>query len=199
MTNARFASLRGLPVVPLTYESLGTFEGSFRDVQAELTPGSKLGEVNITNVVQDRIPFRPFVGYDNAGVEIMGKDQLFAGFEWANVFGLDQRLNYQYTTDNPAARSHRRALRGRTRTGFDIPAGTPSPGGRVQPGRTSAPWPRTRSRPRRRDRSDVSAAAGRGIIKGLFTGLKIFQTAPSSAPVPFSTRISRIRFTGQCH
>ena len=89
-----------------TYESLGTFDGSFRDVQAELTPGSKLGEVNITNVVQDRIPFRPFVGYDNAGVEIMGKDQLFAGFEWANVFGLDQRLNYQYTTDTDFDKYH---------------------------------------------------------------------------------------------
>jgi hypothetical protein len=30
----------------------------------------------------------------------------------------------------------------------DLPAGTPSPGGRDQSDRTSAPWPRTRSRPR---------------------------------------------------
>lgn len=29
----------------------------------------------------------------------MGKDQVFAGFEWANAFGLDHRFNYQYTTD----------------------------------------------------------------------------------------------------
>ena len=82
-----------------TYESLGTFEGSFRDVQAELTPGDRLGEVNANLKVEDRLPFRPFIGYDNSGVPVIGKDQFFAGFEWANVFGLDHRLNYQYTTD----------------------------------------------------------------------------------------------------
>ena len=82
-----------------TYNSLGTFEGSFRDVQAELTPGDHLGEVNVNLLVKDRIPFRPFVGYDNAGIPVIGRDQIFAGFEWANVLGLDQRLNYQYTTD----------------------------------------------------------------------------------------------------
>jgi hemolysin activation/secretion protein len=81
------------------YTSLGTFDGSFREVKAELTPGEKLGQVNITNVVADRFPFRSFVGYDNAGIPVIGRDQFFAGFEWANVFGLDQRLNYQYTTD----------------------------------------------------------------------------------------------------
>jgi hemolysin activation/secretion protein len=81
------------------YNSLGAFDGSFRDVKAELTPGEKLGEVNVTNVVEDRFPFRPFVGYENSGIPVIGRDQFFAGFEWANVFGLDQRLNYQYTTD----------------------------------------------------------------------------------------------------
>jgi hemolysin activation/secretion protein len=81
------------------YSSLGTFDGSFRDVRAELTPGEQLGQVNITNVVEDRFPFRPFVGYDNSGIPVIGKDRFFAGFEWANVLGLDQRLNYQYTTD----------------------------------------------------------------------------------------------------
>ena len=89
-----------------TYMSLGTFEGSFRDVQPELTPGDHLGEVNVNLLEKDRIPFRPFFGYENDGVPVMGQDQLFAGFEWANVFGLDQRLNYQYTTDTDFDKYH---------------------------------------------------------------------------------------------
>jgi len=81
------------------YDSLGAFQGTFRDVQPELTPGDHLGEVNVDLKVQDRFPFRPFVGYDNAGVPVIGKDQFFGGFEWANAFGLDHRLSYQYTSD----------------------------------------------------------------------------------------------------
>jgi hemolysin activation/secretion protein len=81
------------------YTSLGAFDGTFREVRAELTPGDQLGQVTVTNVVDDRFPFRPYIGYDNSGVPVIGRDQFFAGFEWANVFGLDQRFSYQYTTD----------------------------------------------------------------------------------------------------
>ena len=49
--------------------------------------------------VADRFPLRVYAGYDNAGVPTIGTDQVFGGFEWANVFGLDQRFSYQYTTD----------------------------------------------------------------------------------------------------
>jgi hemolysin activation/secretion protein len=81
------------------YTSLGTFDGTFREVRTELTPGEALGTVNITNAVTDRFPVRPYIGYDNSGVPVIGKGRLFGGFEWANAFGLDQRLNYQFTTD----------------------------------------------------------------------------------------------------
>ncbi|MEI9962936.1 MAG: ShlB/FhaC/HecB family hemolysin secretion/activation protein [Limisphaerales bacterium] len=81
------------------YTSLGNFDGTFREVRAELTPGEALGSVNITNVVVDRFPVRPYVGYDNGGVPVIGKSRFFGGFEWANAFGLDHRLNYQYTGD----------------------------------------------------------------------------------------------------
>lgn len=80
-----------------TYESLGMFQGSFRDVQTELTPGDNLGEVNVNLLVKDRSPLRPFVGYDDAGIPVVGRDRVFAGIEWANAFGVDQRLNYQFT------------------------------------------------------------------------------------------------------
>jgi hemolysin activation/secretion protein len=81
------------------YESLGTFEGTFRDVQTELTPGDNVGEVDVNLVVTDRPTIRPFAGYDNDGIPVIGKDRAFAGFDWANAFGVDQRLTYQYTTD----------------------------------------------------------------------------------------------------
>ncbi len=82
-----------------TYESLGTFEGTFRDVQTELTPGDNLGEVNVDLLVTDRNPIRGYAGYDNDGIPVIGKNRAFAGFEWANAFSMDQRLTYQFTAD----------------------------------------------------------------------------------------------------
>jgi hemolysin activation/secretion protein len=83
-----------------TFDSLGTFQGTFRDVRTELTPGDELGEVNVNILETDRVPFRAFAGYDNDGIPVIGKDRLFAGLEWANAFGLDHRFTYQYTTDS---------------------------------------------------------------------------------------------------
>jgi hemolysin activation/secretion protein len=82
------------------YQSLGYdgFNGSFRDVSASFHQG-KLGETDVELKVEDRFPLRAFVGVEDSGIEVIGRDRLFAGFNWANVFGLDQRLNYQYITD----------------------------------------------------------------------------------------------------
>ena len=49
--------------------------------------------------VNDRIPFRPYAGYEDSGTRFTGEDRFLAGFNWGNVFGLDQQLNYQYATD----------------------------------------------------------------------------------------------------
>jgi hemolysin activation/secretion protein len=80
------------------YQSLGYFEGSFHDVTATFTQGG-LGEADLKLNVKDRFPLRPFVGYENSGFTVVGEDRFFAGFNWANVFGLDHRLNYQFTAD----------------------------------------------------------------------------------------------------
>jgi len=82
-----------------TYQSLGVFEGSFRDVRASFTQGNELGTTDLKLKVEDRFPLRPFLGYENSGFEVIGKERYFAGFNYANVFGLDHRLNYQFTAD----------------------------------------------------------------------------------------------------
>ena len=83
-----------------SYQSLGFdgFSAPFRDVTASFTQGD-LGATDLNLNVQDRFPLRPFVGYDDAGFTVIGEDQFFAGFNWANVFGWDQRINFQFTSD----------------------------------------------------------------------------------------------------
>ncbi len=86
-----------------TYQSLGVFDGSFRDVSASFSQGG-LGEANVKLKVDDRFPLRPFVGYDDSGFDVIGKERYFAGLNYANVFGLDHRLNYQFTADTAFTR-----------------------------------------------------------------------------------------------
>ena len=71
----------------------------FRQVNTVFRAGNDLGQTEMVLQVDDRIPFRPYVGYENSGTEFTGQDRLLAGFNWGNVLGLDQQLNFQYTTD----------------------------------------------------------------------------------------------------
>ena len=83
------------------YASLGydAFSGSFHDVRANFHQGG-LGETDVKLEVQDRFPFRPLVGFEDSGIESIGRYRLFAGFNWANMFSLEHRLNYEYITDS---------------------------------------------------------------------------------------------------
>ena len=81
-----------------TYQSLGYFDGAFRQVNASFQQG-ELGQTDLKLEVQDRLPLRVFAGYEDSGIKVIGDDRFDAGFTWANVLGLDQRLNYQYITD----------------------------------------------------------------------------------------------------
>jgi hemolysin activation/secretion protein len=71
----------------------------FRQVSTVFKPGDKLGDTDLQLRVEDRFPVRVYGGYENSGTQFTGEDRLLAGFNWGNVFGLDQQLNYQYTTD----------------------------------------------------------------------------------------------------
>jgi hemolysin activation/secretion protein len=81
-----------------TYQSLGYFDGAFRDASASFKQG-QLGETDVQLSIKDRCPFRLFGGIENSGIQAIGEHRVFAGFNWANAFWLDHRLNYQYITD----------------------------------------------------------------------------------------------------
>jgi hemolysin activation/secretion protein len=82
-----------------SYESIGAFSDSFREVTPTVSQGG-LGETDLKLKVRDRSPFRAFLGYEDSGIEEVGKNRFFVGGNWANAWGIDHRINYQFTTDS---------------------------------------------------------------------------------------------------
>jgi hemolysin activation/secretion protein len=92
----------GEPIIMSELEADTAFYGRnpFRSVTAEMAPGKKSGETDITLQVRDKFPLRAFAGYDNSGVESTGENRLFAGFNYGNLFGLGQEFSYQISTSD---------------------------------------------------------------------------------------------------
>jgi hemolysin activation/secretion protein len=57
------------------------------------------GSTDIDLTAKERFPLRVFAGYDNYGLKVLGENQMFGGFNYGNLFGVADQLNYQYTTD----------------------------------------------------------------------------------------------------
>ena len=72
----------------------------YRRVDVVYSPGQATNATDVILQTQDRLPLRFNVGYDNAGVQQLGRDRLFAGIDYGNLFGLDQQIAYQYTASN---------------------------------------------------------------------------------------------------
>jgi hemolysin activation/secretion protein len=91
-----------------TYQSLGwdDFGGSFRQVDSSFSRGTGDWTTDVKLQEKDRFPLRVFAGGDNYGIPVLGENQLFTGLDWANVFGLDQRANYEYVTDTTFDKLH---------------------------------------------------------------------------------------------
>ncbi len=70
----------------------------FRQSEAVFRKGEAPGETDILVRTKDRFPLRVYGGYDNSGTELTGPERLTAGFNWGNVFGLDQILSYQFSS-----------------------------------------------------------------------------------------------------
>ena len=70
----------------------------FRQVNLEYVDGES-GLTDLVLQMTERRPIRGYVGYDNYSHQLLGDDRLFAGFQLGNVWGLDHRFLYQYTTD----------------------------------------------------------------------------------------------------
>jgi hemolysin activation/secretion protein len=75
----------------------------FREVNVVYEPGDPdpdgHGTTTVDLDVKERFPFRVYGGADDYGLKILGENQAFGGFNYGNLFGADQQLNYQYTTD----------------------------------------------------------------------------------------------------
>ncbi len=72
-------------------------QNPFRDVSAEFARGSDEGTTDVLLKTEDRFPVRFYTGYDNTGNLTTGQDRWNAGFNYGNLFGLDQQFNYQFT------------------------------------------------------------------------------------------------------
>jgi len=57
------------------------------------------GKVDLQVQVKERFPLSVFTGYENSGNRIVGRDRFLGGGSWGNVFGSDQILSYQFTSD----------------------------------------------------------------------------------------------------
>ena len=52
----------------------------FRQVDVVFKPGEKLGATDVELDVNDRLPFRPYVGYEDSGTRFTGPDRFITGF-----------------------------------------------------------------------------------------------------------------------
>lgn len=70
----------------------------FRSVNAVLERSDTPGNTDIALKVDDRLPLRVYASYDNDGLPVTGREEYSAGFNWGNVFGLDEQLSYRFIT-----------------------------------------------------------------------------------------------------
>lgn len=72
----------------------------YRRVDVVFVPGAAANSTDVLLQTEDRLPFRVNAGYDNDGVPDLGRDRIFAGINYGNLFGLDQQIAYQFTASN---------------------------------------------------------------------------------------------------
>ena len=70
----------------------------FRTTDLAFQPGEAAGSTDVILEVNDRMPVRFFFTYDNYGIDLTGKNRLSTGFNFGNLFNMDQQVNFQYTT-----------------------------------------------------------------------------------------------------
>lgn len=79
-----------------------TNNSPFRRVRVKLDPVPNSGEADLTIAVQDALPLRLAVTYDNAGNETLGQNRFIGSVSYANLWGSDHQVSYQYvTSDQP--------------------------------------------------------------------------------------------------
>jgi hemolysin activation/secretion protein len=69
----------------------------FRSVNTVFQPGKEPGSTDVVLKTEDQLPLRLYSSFDNAGTANLGRAEWGAGFNYGNLFGLDQQLSYQFT------------------------------------------------------------------------------------------------------
>ena len=72
----------------------------FRRVDVQLEKGHEIGTTDVIVQTQDRLPLRVFAGLDNTGTRATGLTRWSLGFNYGNLFGLDQQISYQFTASD---------------------------------------------------------------------------------------------------
>lgn len=75
-------------------------ENPFRQVDLVYSRGENAQETDITLNIRDKLPLRVYSGYENSGNDSTGLDRFLAGFNWANAFGWDHIMSYQFTASD---------------------------------------------------------------------------------------------------
>lgn len=77
-----------------------TNNNPFRRVRVHLEPVPNTGEADLHIAVQDALPLRLTASVDNGGNDIVGRNRYIGGLSYANLWGLDHQISYQYVTTN---------------------------------------------------------------------------------------------------
>lgn len=75
-------------------------QNPFRQTNVVFQPGKDSGTTDINIITNDRFPVRVYVGGDSTGNKLTGENRWYTGFNWGDVFGLDQNLSFQYTVSS---------------------------------------------------------------------------------------------------
>lgn len=70
----------------------------FRQVDVVYRPSTEIGKTDISLRARDQFPLRVYTGLENSGPESTGHERWLAGFNYGNLFGLDQQLSYQFSS-----------------------------------------------------------------------------------------------------
>lgn len=69
----------------------------FRSIDLMYSPGEGEEETDVILRVEDRFPMRVYVGGENSGNILTGRDRWYAGINYGNLWDLDHQINYQWT------------------------------------------------------------------------------------------------------
>lgn len=82
--------------VALEREMVWLNKSPFHKIDPIFTPGANPGDTDLVLETQDRIPFRPYIGFDNGGNKATGDNRFRVGFTLGDLPTYNSLLSYEY-------------------------------------------------------------------------------------------------------